>query len=644
MPRPIATPQAALLFVLSSLCPLCLCGESRALDPELTTPYKVQVVLRVAEHPLLTKTPIFKDELRRELREGLRAALGAMGEVEVFDAATAKPDKQQEALWKLVETKGLRDGLDEAKGNSGVKTHFISVDYVDGQYEILARQYDGLTGLASPAVRMERTPDRQFVARTAALLIARDFGVVGTVTGVEGTTARVAFKGGGLKVPLDRWVKKGDLFALVHVGADGRTTTRRGLTWVLLQADGSPGEDGSCACKLLPPQPRALSGSAGVRCLKLGTVTAPVRLRITDGAPRGTPRPPSDPVVLYVRRHDFNEADKVEGGIDADGYFSTEANKEPLYDGLAFVTITLGGQTRALVPLALVDERTVTIPLTPGGESADFLTRRALWETRLLDEQLLLDQLFPDLNEAIGKADSRARALDRARTALDGLIENLAAFGKQREELAKAKAPGGKPLDLSKGDARLKDLQEGRQKLAAFVANTEKVLKEENDPARQQVRAMFEQAHNLEGEGDYGRAIELYEKVLAAMKDKDPNLAKRLPKLKEAWEPKSDEHRKARQFIYETWPKLESPATMKERIKQADEALTVCEKAKDPFGPQKLLKVALLHAKQLSKQLEGLDPDGELDRKPAEELADVLGQLEKLGRRAAADVQAIPAP
>src|SRR5436309_7386849 len=111
MTRLLAKPQAA---VLLALCSLCLSGEARALDPELTTPYKVQVVLRVAPNRLLT--PIFKEQLRRDLQQGLQAALGAMGEVEVIDLGEVEEDKQ-EPLWKEVAAKGLRAGFDgPAKG------------------------------------------------------------------------------------------------------------------------------------------------------------------------------------------------------------------------------------------------------------------------------------------------------------------------------------------------------------------------------------------------------------------------------------------------------------------------------------------------------------------------------------------------
>jgi hypothetical protein len=640
MPRPLAKPLAALLALSSFvLCPLSF---AHALDPELTTPYKVRVVLRVAPNRLLT--PIFKEQLRRDLQQGLQAALGAMGEVEVIDPDTV-PAEKQEPLWQEVAAKGLRAGLDgPIKGPPGVKTHFVTVDYVDGQYDLQARQYDGITGLASLAVRHERTPDRQFVARTAALLVDRDFGLVGTVIdGGDGQAVRVAVQGGGLKVPLDRWVKKGDVFAPVQVGADGRT---RPLTWALLQAEGPPGEDGVCACKafLQPTQRPLLTNGTGLRCLKLGTVPEPVRLRVMEWVGRDRPaRPLDSPAVIEVRRHGFSGDTRLVGVSDPDGFYSTEKEKDgPLYDGVAFVTVKHGGQVRAEVPLALVDDRIFTVPIQVGAEGPLVLLRREQWEWRLLSEQGALADLFKDLNKAIGNPASRAEALKRAREALDRLSQQIKRSAEERAELAKFKNVG-KPLDLSKGIAYLQDLQNGRDELARFVTSLEKTLKEENTPEAQEARVALEQAHNLETEGDYEGAIKKYEEVLA--RTKDAKLDERLKKLKEVGPPKDDTHAKAREFIYKTWPKLEPKDVTKEKVKEAEDALVVCRKVKDPFGPRKLLRVALAHARELSQQLADLKPDiNEGDIKPAKELDEVLDALTKLIKGAQAAVEETPVP
>jgi tetratricopeptide (TPR) repeat protein len=636
MPRLLAKPQAAYIAALSFvLCPLSFV---RALDPELTTPYKVQVVLRVA--PDRVFTPIFKEQLRRDLSQGLQAALGAMGEVEVIDLGEVAADKW-EPLWKEVAAKGLQSGLDgSVKAISSVKTHFVTVDYADGQYEIQARQYDGLTGLASPTARHERTPDRQFVARTAALLVDRDFGIVGTVAGGDGQTSRVVFKGGGLKVPLDRWVKKGDVFALVQVGADGRSVR---VPWTLLQADAAPGEDGACQCKVLPPQ-RPGAGGVELRCLKLGTIKAPVRLRVMEGGQKGKPpRVLKDTAVVSLGRHGFNDARQGLLVTDAEGFGSTESGREEgLYDGVAFATVKVNGQVRTQVVLALVDDRTITVPILLGPEDPLVLRQRALWEQALLNERVTLNELFKSLNEEIGKA-SNAAVRERAHKAVESLGERLLRYSEQHDELAKMKPlPGAKPLNLAQGEALLAYVRIRLQDLKDFVARMDAILKD-TSAAGQEAKALNEQAQNFEKAGDYDRAIDLYEKVLA--KADDARLKERLKKLKEAWQPRGDAHREARAFIYNTWPKLESANVMKERVGQAQEALTVCRKVKDPFGPRKVLAVTRMHTNRVEQQVKALPDDPtEQERKQLEELAEVLKGLEKLAQQAQTDVTQTPVP
>jgi hypothetical protein len=613
----------------------------------LDKPYEVEVVLRVAPNRLLT--PIFREQLRRDLQQGLQAALGAMGKVKVIDLDTVPADEQK-PLWKEVAAKGLYAGLDgPGKGNSAVKTHFVNVDYVEGYYELQARQYDGLTGTASPAVRHERTADRQFVARTAALMVDRDFGLVGTVidTG-DGKKVRVAFKGGGLKVPLDRWVKKGDVFSVVQVGVNGGTVPRQ---WVLLQAEETPGEDGTCTCKLWQPQKGPLTATgAGFRCIKLGTVTAPVRVRVREVVKQGPPRPPRGVVTVSIGRQDFGDDPAGAGGTDADGFYSTEHNKEskPDYKGVAFITVTYDGEDRARVPVALVDDRTIDLVIRPPDETSIVLQQRSLWERDLDAERQNLEGLFKSLVADSRKPDRRAAAVDHARKELENLDKKLRQYQADLNELAKYEkaAKNQKPLNLAAGRALLQIVRKGRDDLAGVVADMDKAVKEDNSAENQQVLDTFEEAKNLEKQADYGRAIELYQKVLD--KTKDAKLEQRLAKLKEAWKPQNDEHRKAREFIYNTWPKLEeSPTVMKERVIEAQKALAVCRKVKDPLGPRKLLKVALSHHVQLSKQLEELRPTldtVEADRKMAAALDEVLTPLATVIQEATAAVEQTPVP
>ena len=117
---------------------------------------------------LLTHTP---EQLgKAPLHRG--SALGNLGTV---DVVTKHP------LLKEVHKHGLLRALNGWKKPSPFKTHFVLVGFSGVHYEVRARQHDGLTGLNTPVVRRDRTRDRAFVARTAALLVERDFGLLGTI-------------------------------------------------------------------------------------------------------------------------------------------------------------------------------------------------------------------------------------------------------------------------------------------------------------------------------------------------------------------------------------------------------------------------------------------------------------------------------
>src|SRR5207248_7298476 len=66
---------------------LCACFPSLApaqLDPELDNPYRLQVVLHVADNRFLT--PIFQEQLQGSLRAHLELGLGPLAKVEVVVA------------------------------------------------------------------------------------------------------------------------------------------------------------------------------------------------------------------------------------------------------------------------------------------------------------------------------------------------------------------------------------------------------------------------------------------------------------------------------------------------------------------------------------------------------------------------------
>ena len=190
-------------------------------NPEPKSPYIWQIVVKVQNHPLFS--PTFREQLKRDLEASLQPVLGSLGTVVVIDLAST-PRANWEPLWDQFEEKGFA-ALETPRDLTGIKTHFLKIEYKDGQYLLEARQYDGFTGLSSgfagfgtPVIRKHSTRSPELVGLTAGKMLDRDFGLEGTVEIILGTVkeVKVIVRGGQLG-PLDRFVKPGEVFAVSDV-------------------------------------------------------------------------------------------------------------------------------------------------------------------------------------------------------------------------------------------------------------------------------------------------------------------------------------------------------------------------------------------------------------------------------------------
>jgi tetratricopeptide (TPR) repeat protein len=594
--------------------------------PELTKPYNLNVVVGFGEHRLLTR--VFKDRVKRELHDSLQAALGEMAKVAVVDLA-ADPDPR----FKEVEAKGLRQALEEGswKTLADVKTHFVLIDFADNQYVIHTRQHDGYTGLASPVVRKAQVWDPVLVASTAARLIDRDFGLVGTVVDRSNLQAvRLELKGGKLGVPLDAWLKKDDVFAiaLVRSGSNGDWSLR--VPDALLQVVDPP-QEGVCRCRLLSrfkEHPWDLTpgqGVRGYRCLKLGTTTAPLRLHLVD---RDTLVPILSGVAVSISPRDFDDA-KAEGHAVKDGFVNTD---NPIAN-VAFVRVLSGGSTLARIPVEILDDRPRVFQLSGINEQTskrgEFERRRKRWEG-LLNERLgVVSDLRKELNKLI-EANSLEAALEKAITGRKGIEDDINGFSEELGNLkTAARDVGAQEKLLANGGERLKELRQREEEIKNSIKNLEEVIKQE--PIKREALALVDQAKGLEEQEEYEQAIQVYEKALAKGVELPEKVRTHLAKLQQDWAVKSPEHASARKFIYETWPKLESASQLKERIDEAARMFQVCQQAADRLTPRMLLKANLAHVTRLNNQLEGLKGQvNEDSKKTAETITEVAEKLGKL--------------
>jgi len=586
-------------------------------------PYRLQVVLRVAPHRLLT--PVFKEQLQRELRDSLQGAFGKLAAVEVV---TEHP------LLKDIDTRGLQSVLDgsekdKAAGTTPVKTHFVLVDFVDGQYEIQAGQQDGLTGLATPVVRQARTADRQFVSRTVAQFLDRDFGVVGTVTRkIDDQHVEVTLKGSQLAGGIDRFLGEGDVLAIAQIGRGG-TTTR--VDESFLQVEKKP-KDGVCTCRLFNRYKDAKltegGGVLGYRCLKLGTSDQPVSLRLRLVDLKGQP---VDGLQVEVSRHGFDRKDdfKHQGPTRSGGLLETTDK----YSHAAFVRVLHNRQPIAQVPVPVIDGRTVTCRVNVKDETGNVgllqMRRRAFFE-RLTDTLLAQDDLRKDLSEFI-KKDRQDAALERAREGHKGLEDDVRDFEKELLNLRDEAKTTGVTLNLALGEQRLAELRSARDEMKKHVDELADALhKLKTDAKNKELFKDVSLARLMRSKAEYDQAIQIYEDALKKH-GANEQVQKELDQLKSEWKVEGPAHQRARDFIYDDWPKQDRTHRLKSRMRDANDAFEEIKKAKDKLAAHKLALINVAHADRLNKELKGLKPDEREDDKAAAKLIeDVAGDLQKL--------------
>jgi hypothetical protein len=589
---------------------------------ELNKPYELHIVVHVARNRLLTD--VFREGIERELRDGFQAALGDMGHVTV----THDHPRLAEVL-----TRGLQ-ALDGWTDRSDLKTHFVLIDFSGVHYEIQAKQYDGTTGRASPVVRRDRTRDRDFVAKAAALLIKQDFGILGTVlTAPQGPqkTVQIELRGGGLG-NLSRWVQKDEVFVLAPPGG-GKSPA---LNWSLLQVQKAPAEnarDGLCECRFFNRY--QVPNIASYRCIKLGTVRTALRLRWMQETPRGL-KPLGTQITVAIRRHGFDGEDaiKLSKNTGPTGLLDTVPQGDPkgMFEHVAFVSVTNGMRGKLpQVPIALVDDQPVVIEVNATQDANTLLTtRKTIWQRSVADSVTLQNLLFKRLGTLSAKGDQREEVIKEAEAGVKRSQEDHATLIAEKEELRKEVESKGSRFETPAEDRHLQALKDGENVLQQFITEQRKIDKTENDPKLKKWRSEVQAGKLLEKDLEIGEAIKIYERIKSEGFQND-ELNRHLEELQKIWKPLDEKHTEAREFIYRTWPMLDS-AGLEENLPKVRQAFDKCKAARDLISIQKLLKGTEAHADRLAKELSELHPDLVIgDEQKAMPLKKVSAEIVKLG-------------
>ncbi|MSR52079.1 MAG: hypothetical protein EXS09_02170 [Gemmataceae bacterium] len=628
--------------------------HAQGLDPESKAPYQLRVVVRTADHPTLTKH--FRAEIMKNVSSSLQAALGAIGTVEVIDL-NSTPVESRDPLWKLVDEKGL-EALDSVNTSATGKTHFISIDFVDGKYEFRTRQHDGTIGFSTPIIRKTVHGDRGFVGRLAGLAVAQDFGLVGTFD-PNGPQVSLVLKAGELG-PLDAWVKKGDVFAVVQVKQGRRTLPKvpKGkakaekvepaapaisgtrVDGVLLHVIDGP-RNGLCVCKVYNRYkdwfPRD-GLTLGYRAVRLGTGEGLLKLQLTDSS--GVPHR-SDSVQARVGVNDFPDANRDREEMKfSEGIFTSRET----FKNIAFVVVKSGDLPLARIPVEIYPDRlaVLKVNLSPSAEPAPAMLAAADMLDRARSARVMQARAFEQI--ATIQEKERQKALEFGQAALDSLSKEgdaLRADIARLRERYKADSPPGL---FEPSDREVKALENKTRELLGHLAKLAEVIRLENDPmtaaARKKIEGLLVDAKGHEGNLDLDKAIANYEEALKLAMASEPasveSTQTALTGLKKLWEVKSPEHAAARKFIYATWVNLAQPLDVKNALPEARKAFLICKSAGDKFSVRKMYltgpQVLEKYAEHLKKMLDDATDDEERKalaayEKTTEELNKLLNDL-----------------
>ena len=588
------------------------------------TPYQVKLVVSVQKHPLLTT--VFKQQTTRQLRDAAQAALGELGRVRVDG---------KNPLLRAIEEQGLDRAVGACRTRDGCLTHCVRLGYAGTRYEIQTRLHDGLTGLPGPVLHSGSTRDRAFVARLAALLIDRGMGLHGTILGEPDARrqVKVELRGGALGADLDRWIKQDEVFALVKVPEAGQG---RQQSFTCLQAMGPPVR-GVVTCRAWSHFTLSSVGPwTGAQAVLLPTKRGPLRLRLMQQSPAGLV-PFEGTMGVRIRKHGFDG--EAGGALKAslNGLRELDTSKRPdgEFDRLAFVTLREGATISDRFPVPILDDRIVTLPVTPGS-TADKAARQAHAELMALMESAGAVQrvMFDDINELTKDPAKRAAAIARVRQTLrrgQRDRDRLAGMRAAAHELITKMDAKRKP-SLASFDAKLKQLAQGEKELLETVTALEAIEKDVNDPRRKEWLIQVKQAEALERRGDAGEALRIYEAGPAKFQGEE--LKNHIKALKARWQAKSEAHRAARRFAYQEWAALPL-AKLKEGVARADAALAEFRKAGDVYGPLKLRVGALKHADALLAAAKDLKPGVNAgDDEAAARMRELSAALQKLVKEA----------
>lgn len=639
-----------------------LAAAPPAVDAEVTTPYKWRVVVSVSPHPTLG--PAVKRQFIADLKAALGPALGDdFGSVEVIDLADT-PKEKWEPLWKKFDEKGWAalegDSLREFNTLTGVKTHFLTLKAGDGKFTLQCRQHDGSTGLATPLTRTRTVTDADTLSRTAGLMLAADFGVVGTVEQLPEDKENCLLRIRGGELPgANRWVKAGDVFQFAVVQDVPRPvkdekpkaakpgqviqapTDRKAVmqAYTLLRVTDVP-QPGVARCEIFTRYESPFVRGryvVGYRAMKVSTRDGRVSVRVEDG--KGQPPPPSAPLQVWATEFGPKVSPNDRDLLDRRGdLFSSPKTLR----GLAGVSVKLGSGRYEYYPLPVYDHGEPA-KLTFGFDEA--AVRKARFEdtafryyNRVIDARLTREELTKALRVLHAK-DEYKQALERAKAGLKHMQDEDARLTNELAELRKnPDANETTPANtLATAERLLAGLRAANPDLENSIKEMEAAVAKAEDPATYEKKFRANEIQRdiafYERRGEVQQALDKYDELIEFTNLDEARERKK--KLEAEGKPKSDEQAGLRNYLTETWAKVISREEFDAALPKLRQTVESLGKLDDKYG----MRLAVTHIEgaytRLGDLLVGLDSDFSEDKEKllaVKKTMDALREVEKIAR------------
>ena len=602
--------------LITSLVVFVAPGAAAELESRVDQPYRLTVGLGFSDDPIFT--PFFTASVRRQVHDQVANYFGELVELEVV---SEHPLLDEAARGGLAGMALSPDML--GKHSVQEKLLLATIDFDAGLYRVEWRQLDGEMGQIGP-LRSRTTPDRQWLGKAISLAIKEDFAPVARVLPKPGKDqVELEFRGAGLGRRLADLLADGCVLEPYWViRQKGETLARVPIPYTVLRLAPGGNLTKASVVSSLPDPWKETARVAGFQAIKLSTCSGRFRLRMVD-AESGSP---VQSCQVYANSEGFDEMGD-EHRLDPPDRRGYVVAPRP-FDHLAYVKVAQTGGSVYRILLPITDtwcEQVCKLRVEEHGAEKGDIRRQVtvlVQDVQVLEN--MLDQHVRQLNQ-LNENKQYEEALEQLRAAVRTVAPFWETAGRDvvrlQAQAAELKLDSDKRLawaaeQVAKVGQRVAGLREMDGKLEKTIEETVAL-----NLATVQARL----AEELVKQGDVDQAIANYREAVRL--SPQAGFQQRLDDLVATWQIKDNDHRTARTFVREIWPKAQI-TRLDELHPEAEQAFGKLEEVDDYLTASQLLKATGEHLRELSDLVDMLSQrNTEADRQQCEQYIELTDRM-----------------